>query len=145
MIMHLKTVWIIDTQKQVFNLFKTIPNLSHSHDLSATFGRIFNNTYIFGYASMSQTFNTFATKSGRFFQEQLSIVFATLSILPQQTQDVNRTYIRRLGRLLKVLCTFTLRPVSVGKGISGTGWIISVFVSNILALIISFHFPHSNH
>ena len=35
--------------------------------------------------------------------------------LTPQTQDVNWTYIRRSGRLLNVLCTFNLRPVSTGE------------------------------
>lgn len=62
----LKRFWPIDAQRYVSNLFKTIPDLSHSRDVTATVRRIFNNTYMFGYDSMSKTFNTFATKSGCF-------------------------------------------------------------------------------
>ena len=36
------------------------------------------------------------------------------SLPPQWTQDINSKCIRRLGRLLKVLCTFNLRPVPRG-------------------------------
>ena len=36
-----------------------------------------------------------------------------------QTQDVNWTYIRRPGRLLNVLCTFNVRPVSTGRRFAG--------------------------
>ena len=32
--------------------------------------------------------------------------------------NVHKTFKRRPGRLLKVLCTFNLRPVSTGQGFS---------------------------
>ena len=34
--------------------------------------------------------------------------------------NVHKTFRRRLGRLLNVLCTFSLRPVSAGKEITFT-------------------------
>ena len=40
--------------------------------------------------------------------------------LPVDTRrnlNVHKTFRRRPGRLLNVLCTFNLRPVSTGKGI----------------------------
>ena len=60
----LKRFWPIDAQRYVFILFKTIPDLSHLHEVVATVPENFSNTYIFGYEPISQVFSAFATKSG---------------------------------------------------------------------------------
>ena len=44
-----------------------LKHFSHLHDIATTVPTIFSKRYIFGYKSMSQTFNVFATESGWFY------------------------------------------------------------------------------
>ena len=89
--------------------------VSHSHNVSATFYRIFNNTYIH---------TCLDTNSCR-----------KLLILLPHNQLI---FLRNSFPSSFPLWVFF-------QGISRSGWIISVFVYNFLILVISFHFPHSNH
>ena len=60
MLMHLNGFDLLMIEDRY--LFKTLPDLSHSHGVTATVPRVFSNTHIFGYESMAQAFNAFFTE-----------------------------------------------------------------------------------